>query len=366
MTSTDTPARRAGDPAPDLTDYRVVHRAMTVDLDRLATAAAELVDRPDPARLAALRHYLGAVSGEITSHHRVEDDHVWPLLEAVAGDRTALVALTDDHDRLDPLLERAADLAARDRATPELVAVLREVADLLLRHVADEERDIFPIIVDRVRVADYLRIQERFRANLGPRLLPFVVPWVLRHATADERARLLAEAGPALRVLNAVFARRFRTRERLVFGPAGLSRDDRRLLAVMRRFSVVHRALMRRGLVGRRWLGGSELVLLTVTGRRSGRPITVPLIGLPDGDDEVVAASQGGVDAEPQWWRNLQAQPRAAADFRGERFTVVARQVDDAERAALWARFVATTDVFAGYQAKVRREIAVVRLHRAR
>jgi hemerythrin-like domain-containing protein len=218
MTSNDIRIRRSGDPVPDLTDYRVVHRAMTTDLDRLATAAAELVDRPDPARMAAFRHYLRGVSHEIGSHHRVEDDDVWPFLEAVAGDRTALVPLTEDHERLDPLLYRADELAVRDRAAPELAAVLREVADLLARHIADEERDVFPIIVDRVGVADYQRLQARFRSNLRPAMLPFVVPWVLRHATPAERSTLIADAGLPLRLVNRLFARRFRAREELLFG----------------------------------------------------------------------------------------------------------------------------------------------------
>jgi hypothetical protein len=191
---------------------------MTTDLDRLAGVAAELVERPDPARFAALRHYLRAVSGEIESHHHVEDEHVWPVLEAVAGDRTALVALTADHDRLDPLLHRAAELAALDRATPALVDVLREVADLLVRHVADEERDIFPIISDCVRVPDYAALQKRFRGNLRPGLLPFLAPWAVRHATPEERATMVAESGLLLRVLLALFEPRFRARERLLFG----------------------------------------------------------------------------------------------------------------------------------------------------
>jgi F420H(2)-dependent quinone reductase len=144
---------------------------------------------------------------------------------------------------------------------------------------------------------------------------------------------------------------------------AGLSRADRWMLQFMRAFTRVHRVLVRRGVTGRNWMGG-ELVLLTVTGRRSGKAITVPLIALPDGDDLLVAASQGGVDSEPQWWLNLQANPRAEAEFGGERFPVVARKVDDAERPAVWARFVATTDRFTGYQGKVRREIALIRLRR--
>jgi len=203
---------------PDLRDYRAVHRAMTVDVARLAAAAADLVDRPDPARMAALRYYLRVVSAEIESHHHVEDEDVWPFLEAVAGDRTALVPLTEDHEQLDPLLHRANELAAREVADPELVGVLREVADLLARHVADEERDIFPIITERVRVADYERLQKRFRGNLRPQLLPFLVPWVIRHAPPEDRAALLAEAGWPMRVLNRLFEPRFRAREELLFG----------------------------------------------------------------------------------------------------------------------------------------------------
>jgi hemerythrin-like domain-containing protein len=219
MTTTAIRRRRRGEPAPDLTDYRVVHRAMTVDLHRLAAAAAELVERPDIARLALLRRYLHAVSSEIESHHRVEDEHVWPVLEAVAGDRTALVPLTEDHDRLDPLLHRAAELTAHDRATPALAAVLAEIADLLTRHVADEERDIFPIIADRVRVEDYRALQARFRAGLRPRLLPFLAPWAVRHATPEERAVMAADAGPLLRVLLALFEPRFLAAETRLFGP---------------------------------------------------------------------------------------------------------------------------------------------------
>ena len=210
--------RTPGEPAPDLRDYRVVHRAMTVDLQRLAIAAADLVDRPDRARMAALRYYLRVVSAEIESHHHVEDEDVWPFLEAVAGDRTALVPLTEDHEQLDPLLHRANELAAREVADPELVGVLREVADLLTRHVAAEERDVFPIITERVRVADYERLQKRFQGNLKPSLLPFLVPWVLRHASPEDRAALLAEAGWPMRVLNRLFEPRFRAREELLFG----------------------------------------------------------------------------------------------------------------------------------------------------
>ena len=156
----------------------------------------------------------------------------------------------------------------------------------------------------------------------------------------------------------------------LVPGPTSpsrpLSEADRRLVALMRRVAKVHRAVLRlsRGRLGARWLGGSDVVLLTVRGRRTGSPHTVPLMGLRDGRDMIVAASQGGVDCEPQWWLNLRADPNARAEVRGERFDVVAEQVADDERAAVWARFVEAYQGFVTYQAKVQRQIALVRLRR--
>ena len=110
---------------------------------------------------------------------------------------------------------------------------------------------------------------------------------------------------------------------------------------------------------------GADVVLLTVRGRSSGRLHTVPLMGLRDGRDLLVAASQGGVDREPQWWLNLLADPHAEVEVRRERFTVTAERVSDEERPELWARFVAAYAGFEDYQARVSRQIAVVRLRRA-
>ncbi|GAA4875561.1 nitroreductase/quinone reductase family protein [Actinomycetospora straminea] len=359
--------RAPGDPAPDLLDYRVVHRAMTRDLARLAAVADELVAAPDRRRLRLLRRHLHGMTVEIVNHHRVEDDDVWPLLEAVAGDRTALVALTEDHERLDPLLARAGELAVSDVATPQLAATLHELADLLARHVADEERDVFPIIAERVRVEDYARLQERFRGTLGLATLTFVVPWVVGHATPAERRVLLADAPPALRVILALTERRFLTRAGRLFGK-GLSPRDRRMVILMKVVTRAQVAIVRatHGRRGHRWIAGTEVVALTTTGRRSGQARTVMVLALPDGDDLLVAASHGGVDREPPWWLNLQAEPHARVAHRGEHVDVVAEEVGDDEYAALWARFVAAWPGFEGYRAKVRRRIALVRLRPSR
>jgi deazaflavin-dependent oxidoreductase (nitroreductase family) len=145
-----------------------------------------------------------------------------------------------------------------------------------------------------------------------------------------------------------------------------LTKQDRRMVVTMRTCAKVHRAVPRltRGRIGARWFGGSDVVMLTVKGRKSGKRYTVPLMSLRDGRDLLVVASQGGVDREPQWWLNLLADPHAEVEVGGERFTVIAERVGDDERPHLWARFVAAYRGFTDYQAKVRRQIAVVRLRR--
>ncbi|MGY1664752.1 nitroreductase family deazaflavin-dependent oxidoreductase [Geodermatophilus sp. SYSU D00696] len=144
---------------------------------------------------------------------------------------------------------------------------------------------------------------------------------------------------------------------------AALSRGDRVLTAVSRRLAAGHTVLLRRtgGRVGNRFRGG-DVVLLTCRGRVSGQERCTPLLHVRDGEDVVVAASNGGIDAEPQWWLNLQADPRAAVEVRGRRWPVVATEVEEPERARLWAALMARFDGYDGYQARVSRRIAVVRL----
>lgn len=152
--------------------------------------------------------------------------------------------------------------------------------------------------------------------------------------------------------------------------PTGrMTPKDRRATAVMRHVAPLHTAMLRalRGRAAWRFRGG-DVVLLTHTGRRSRRQFTVPLLYLRDGEDVLVAASNGGVDAEPQWWLNLQENPYAEIEIRGERRAVVAEAVSDADYAAAWERFRGIGAMYDKYQAGVQRRITLVRLrpYRAR
>ena len=139
--------------------------------------------------------------------------------------------------------------------------------------------------------------------------------------------------------------------------------QDRALTLISKYAAKVHVAL-HRGSHGRlvRTFRGGDVVLLTHTGRRSGRTFTTPVLYVRDGDDLVVAASNGGIDAEPQWWLNLQAEPRGAVEIGGRRTPVHAATVDEADRQRLWDALMAKCAAYDGYQAGVSRRISLVRL----
>jgi deazaflavin-dependent oxidoreductase (nitroreductase family) len=119
------------------------------------------------------------------------------------------------------------------------------------------------------------------------------------------------------------------------------------------------------GWLGGKFLRGAPVCLVTVIGRKSGEPHTIPLLYLQDGDDLVIVASKGGMSKHPVWYLNLVANPRCEVELGRERTMRVARQVTGDEKSALWPRLCAMYPDYAGYQARTTRDIPVLRLARA-
>src|SRR3954447_23895886 len=71
------------------------------------------------------------------------------------------------------------------------------------------------------------------------------------------------------------------------------------------------------GAVGHIWKRGSRTLLLTTSGRRTGRRTTTPLIYENLGDDYVIVASQGGAPRHPGWYRNLVKPPEVEVQAKG-------------------------------------------------
>ena len=108
------------------------------------------------------------------------------------------------------------------------------------------------------------------------------------------------------------------------------------------------------------------VLLLTMTGRKSGRPRTQPLAYTRTTEGYAVIASKGGAAEHPLWYLNLRANPRAEVTVGRKTQKVRAREAAGDERERLWRQLA---DVYSGYDKyaqKTSRQIPVIVLEPAR
>lgn len=113
------------------------------------------------------------------------------------------------------------------------------------------------------------------------------------------------------------------------------------------------------GAQGYHWRG-TTILLLTTTGRLSGKERTTPLIYRADDEKWVVVASKGGSPDHPGWYKNLEANPDATIQVKRQVTPVRARTARGAEREQLWQLMTETWPAYDAYQEKTAREIPVV------
>jgi len=128
---------------------------------------------------------------------------------------------------------------------------------------------------------------------------------------------------------------------------------------VTKAFSGLH-ARMFRLTRGRASNPNWPMLVLTVTGRKTGKSRDVPLVYVDDNGRYAVAAAYGGSNVNPAWWLNLQANPEGSALVNNITVPVRAAAATADERARLWPRLVNMYPYFAEYQQRTSREIPVV------
>jgi deazaflavin-dependent oxidoreductase (nitroreductase family) len=111
------------------------------------------------------------------------------------------------------------------------------------------------------------------------------------------------------------------------------------------------------------WLAGVEITMLTTTGAKTGMRRTLPVLGLPDGEDTILIASNFGRPRNPAWYYNLRANPAASIARNGMSQEVVARELSGSEREVCNQR---GEEIFPGFTQYRRwaahRQIPVLRL----
>lgn len=106
--------------------------------------------------------------------------------------------------------------------------------------------------------------------------------------------------------------------------------------------------------------GGAPICLVGMTGRKSGERREVMLIHLPYGEQKLLVASQGGLDFDPVWYKNIIAKPQVDIMAAGVQRNYTVKQADADEKRALWPHLLSLYPDFDEYQARTDRDIPVM------
>jgi len=196
----------------DTSDYVIIHRAIRSAGHALADAASTLTIA-DRSRLDAFMRYWRGHTGEILSHHGIEDTIFFPALRRRSPESAAVLDRLDhEHHRLDDLMESAEVELGRvvvGAAPTAAVDALHRLADLMDDHLDLEDEEIVPLFVELFTADEYAALTKAAMRQTGlGKQAAFTVPYIGAWATPAERELLLAQAPLPFRVLYHATRRR--------------------------------------------------------------------------------------------------------------------------------------------------------------
>jgi deazaflavin-dependent oxidoreductase (nitroreductase family) len=107
---------------------------------------------------------------------------------------------------------------------------------------------------------------------------------------------------------------------------------------------------------------GAPLLLLHTTGARTGQERVNPMMYLDLDEHRYVFASKQGADTNPDWYRNLVAQPDVSVEVGDRTYAARALPLTGADRDRVYAEQARRYPGFADYEQKTTRVIPVVEL----
>ncbi|MEE2783519.1 MAG: nitroreductase family deazaflavin-dependent oxidoreductase [Pseudomonadota bacterium] len=113
-----------------------------------------------------------------------------------------------------------------------------------------------------------------------------------------------------------------------------------------------------------RWLNefnGDPICLVEMIGAKSRKKRTIPLMYVPDGEDVLLVASQGGAPTHPIWYYNLTTNPQVWITQDKKRRAMTAHELIGESRLAAWPVCVSYYAPYAEYETRTDRTIPVFR-----
>jgi len=108
---------------------------------------------------------------------------------------------------------------------------------------------------------------------------------------------------------------------------------------------------------------GLDVLLLTTTGRKTGKKHTTPLGYFMEDGDYVITASNAGFDTHPAWFHNLRANSHVMIEIKDREIEAEAEITEPEKRVALWSRLISLAPGYSSYATKTSREIPLIVIH---
>ncbi len=105
---------------------------------------------------------------------------------------------------------------------------------------------------------------------------------------------------------------------------------------------------------------GTDILILTTTGAKSGQTRWNPLAYTRDADRYIIVASKAGLPSHPDWYYNLLRYPSVSIEVGTENVMVEASVAMGAERDRLFAQHAEQMPRFREYERSTTRTIPVV------
>jgi hemerythrin-like domain-containing protein len=201
MTQHDIRAARV-----DTHDMVVVHRLFRREF-RLLPRLVRSVRPGDTARARRVNQHAKEILTALHHHHTGEDQLLWPRLAERAPLSEQLVTrMETQHERLALLLGTVQVSLGRWSKTAngieqrKLCGILDQVSKALDEHLAEEEREILPLVEQHFTVAEWEQLGERGTPPLRKSRLLVMLGYILEDASPEERRQFLARVPLPARV----------------------------------------------------------------------------------------------------------------------------------------------------------------------
>lgn len=213
------PGQAAAAPGPlDMANMYLAHYGFRRDLGHLITTVGR-VGLGDRRRVAALREHHAWVLFVLHHHHTAEDQTVWPRLRERAPHATGVIdALEAEHAACDRWIRESADAFEAFDAGPSeqgrerLMTALRALADTLGAHLAHEETDGIPLMMEHITPQEDEEGHKAIMKQYGPRKLVRLLGWITAELPADVEAHLRRTSPKPMLLVSVLAGKRYRRR----------------------------------------------------------------------------------------------------------------------------------------------------------